>query len=203
MLTYILLWVLVLIVGTIVCFKILHSIAKTAAIAGFILLLFLAITATLTYSDIQELRGELAEKETAILLHEDLQLTFSTVQMGWSDEKTYTASEMTEEELQEWLKKEELNHIRSEGSYYKVFAVETSIFSPVDGSNMLLETIEDKSKAYEDRTAAYNTLQKMLMEKEGTTYLVQQYREGNIIVYPETMAFRIIEILPESWVKKW
>jgi hypothetical protein len=202
MLTYILLWALFLIVGTIICFKILHSLAKTAAIIGFILILFIAITATLTYSDIQELKSEIAEKEIVILLHEDNTLLFSTVQIGWGNIQQFTAVSMGDDELQSWIKKERYNHIKSSGSYYKVVLIETNIFEPIQNSETLLTVARKQELSYEERATAYATLEEQLMDQEGMLYLVQEYKEGNIIVYPKTMAFRVIEILPKSWVEK-
>jgi hypothetical protein len=200
MLSYLLLWVLVLIIGTAVCFRILHSIAKTAAIIGFIAILFVAITVGITYSDIQELKEELKVQEQVILIHNKGEVTFSTVQKGWGEANEYKQVPMTDEEIQKAVKKERLKYIKTIDSYYKVILADREIFSELDSA--ALNIIEDSSMNYEERTEAYNILQGELLQEKGLIYIVQEYKEGNIIIYPKTMFFRVIEVIPDNWTQK-
>ncbi len=201
MLTYIFLWILVLIIGTAICFSILRSIAKTGVIIIFIIILFIAITMGLTYSDINEFQKDAALGEKIILLRSNEQLTFSTVQTGWGEQETYSMPVLNDEELQKLLDNDNLKQIKISGEYDKVIIIDTEIFRDTEHAT-LLSVVEDSSANYDARTFAFTTLETELLEEKGLFYFIGDYKEGNIIIYPNTMFFYIIRFFPETLIEK-
>ncbi|PIN79428.1 hypothetical protein COV16_04370 [Candidatus Woesearchaeota archaeon CG10_big_fil_rev_8_21_14_0_10_34_8] len=194
MLSYLLIWIIVLIVGTIICFKILKSIAKTLVIAGFILLLFFAITTTLTYSDMQELKQELADRENVYFIQTDNNLVFSTAQYGEEYKELIIDNVEFNEEYYEDL----LNS----NDYYKIIIINTIIYDPLEEKTALLSIVSDSSMPFEARADALDELNKNLKEQEGTHYLIQEYKNKSIEVYPKTMMFWLIGTTPQTWLNK-
>lgn len=48
------------------------------------------------------------------------------------------------------------------------------------------------------RSTLFNMLLKISLDKEGPLFMLREYQKGNAEVYPETMLFRAIGVMPES-----
>lgn len=196
---YFLIWLGILIIGTIIGYIIMKNVIKTLVTFLFIIFLFAAITVTLTYSDIQELKAEIAQRENVILVQENQELLFSAVQ---THEKELKELAIGAAEQEQWVKEENYKPIQEAGEYYKVIVMSRSIFDAVE-KNALVETMEDKALPFEKRAAAYETLIAALEEKEGEWHMIKEYKEGSIDIYPKTMFFRVLSVIPSRWIEKF
>ena len=82
---YLIIWVLILVVGTVVCYVIAKNVIKALATFLFIIFLFLAITATLIYADWQHLKTQFTEKEAVIILQENQEYIFAVIKKDMLD----------------------------------------------------------------------------------------------------------------------
>ena len=213
--SYFLMWLLILFVGTIVGYIIVKNVLKTVVTFLFIIFLFATITIILTYSDIQEVKQELGEKQVIVLIHENQALLFGDVEKNlWSNENETVHSEIAikQQTLENYVALKRYNAILEEGEYYKVVAINVSFYNPVQEEiqissgvktkTELLEILQDPTQAFEDRAEAVEILNEEVLDQEGMRYIIEQYKEGSIVIYPKTMVFRILEIIPTDWLSE-
>ncbi len=211
---YFLVWVLILVIGTIILYFIVRNVLKTVVTFLFIFFLFAAITVTLTYSDIKGLKEDIQEREIVILVHDQHQYIFAFVQYHdpKSGEKVFKPVALSDAELMQGTAEKKYDSILALGNYYKVIFLDKSLFFVlpeefVTDNNQktteeLFAILANKELSFEDRAAAFDTILSAFQEQQGMLYAVEQLQAGTIIVYPKTMFFRILESLPLSWVEK-
>ncbi len=193
--SYFLAWVAVLIIGTIVCYFVVRNVLKVVVTFLFIVALFVAITISLTYSDVQELKQELGEEQILYLVHEDTTLLFPVVMVNMTENPSLHQSVLEESQIAALVKQKNYRAILENGAYYKVVAINTSAYSTDDAA--LLRTISDTDQLFSARADAFEELHK---DKNMLLFLFQGYKAGDVVVYPKTMVFRIMGIIPEDWV---
>jgi len=213
--SYFLMWILILFVGTIVGYIIVKNVLKTVVTFLFIIFLFATITIILTYSDIQEVKDEIGEKEVIMLIHESQVLLFGDVEKNlWGDENDteHLELQIEQEVLERHVALERYNAILEEGQYYKVVAINKSFYDTLqeeiqtsDGvkkKTELLALVENQAYSFEVRAEALEILNQEIQEQKGMRYIIEQYKKGSIVVYPKTMVFRILEIVPTDWLSE-
>ena len=193
--SYFLMWIAVLIIGTIICYFVVKNVLKVVVTFLFILALFVAITISLTYSDIQELKQELGEEQILYLIHEDTTLLFPVIMINMTEKYSLHQSTLQESQIASWTKQKNYQAILENGAYYKVVAINTSAYDAQDVA--LLQTMSDTNQLFSVRSDAFEELHE---DKNMLLFLFQGYKAGTVIVYPKTMAFRIMSIIPEDWV---
>ncbi len=193
--SYFLMWVAVLIIGTIVCYFVVKNVLKVVVTFLFILALFVAITISLTYSDIQELKQELGEEQILYLVHEDNTLLFPVIMTNMTEKYSLHQSTLEESQIAALVKQKNYRAILENGAYYKVVAINTSAYDAQDAA--LLETMSDTNQLFSVRSDAFEELHE---DKNMLLFLFQGYKAGDVVVYPKTMAFRMMGIIPETWV---
>ena len=193
--SYFLMWIAVLIIGTIICYFVVKNVLKVVVTFLFILALFVAITISLTYSDVQELKQELGEEQILYLIHEDTTLLFPVIMINMTEKYSLHQSTLQESQIASWTKQKNYQAILENGAYYKVVAINTSAYDAQDVA--LLQTMSDTNQLFSVRSDAFEELHE---DKNMLLFLFQGYKAGTVIVYPKTMAFRIMSIIPEDWV---
>lgn len=188
-------WIAVLIIGTIVCYFIVKNVLKVVVTFLFILALFVAITISLTYSDVQELKQELGQEQILYLVHEDNILLFPVVMMNMTAKHSLLQSTLPEGQIALWTNQKNYRAILDAGAYYKIVAINTSAYDSQDA--VLLQTLGSTQNGFSSRAAAFETLHE---DKNMLLFLFQGYKAGDVVVYPKTMAFRMMSIIPENWV---
>jgi len=181
---YFLIWALILIIGTLVFYVIMKSFLKTLATFLFIILLFVVITGTLTYSDFNNLKTKLEKMETAYIFEDNIPI-FAMIKNN--------------EAYQELALSSDYEEIRTQGEYYKVIVIKPGAYEVLHNTEQYMETIKDSTKTFEERAEAFNILNNAIKSK-GIRYLLSEYKKENIEFYPKTMVFKIIDIIPESWI---
>lgn len=193
--SYFLMWAFVLIIGTIICYFIVKNVLKVMVTFLFIVALFVAITISLTYSDLQELKQELGEEQILYLVHEDGVLLFPVVMVNMTENPSLHQSILEEGKLASWTKQKNYQAILENGAYYKLVTVNTSAYG--SDAVALLDVIGDTGQIFSTRTDAFVALHE---NKNMLLFLFQGYKAGDVVVYPKTMAFRMISLIPEDWV---
>lgn len=212
MVNYFLLWALILLVGTIVLFFLMKRILRVVVTILFIVFLFVAITITLTYSDVQNLRADIQDKEIVLIVHEQGEYLFGLVQYTENQEKKVKEISLFEDDIAAAIARENYKYILSAGNYYKVILLNKSVFAvlPSDimkendaiDKNVLFATLSNHALSFEQRAAAFSVLLSTLEEQEGMFYVFKEFQDGNVLIYPKTMFFRVLESLPLSWVQR-
>lgn len=202
MLSYILIWILVLVIGTLLCFKLLKSVLKTVAIAVFILLLFFITTLTLVYSDVQGIKEDFSEGKNLYILEENNEVLFAVgvVQEENNTKSEYQEVSMSNEELSIVLKKEDYKDIQESGTYNKILVIKKEVYAPIQESHLVFSIIDDQHVAFSIRAEAFLGLNAQLIGQEGFAYLLQEYKKGNVQIYPTSLFFQVLSFIPESWL---
>ncbi len=200
MFSYILIWALVLIIGTLLCFKILKSVLKTLAIASFIALLFIITTATLLYSDIKGLKADFSEGENLYILQEDDEVLFAMAIVREGNTTEYQEVAMSNEEMSQELQEGNAEEIRAHGNYKRLVVIDVQTYDALElqEKTALLQMIKDQYAAFPARAQAFEQLNAALLSQEGFASMINEYIKGNIEVYPKTLFFQLLSFIPTS-----
>lgn len=193
--SYFLIWVAVLIISTIICYFVVKNVLKVVVTFLFIFALFVAITVSLTYSDVQELKQELGEEQILYLVHKDNTLLFPVVMVNMTEKHSLTQSTLAENQIALLAKQKNYRAILEAGAYYKIVAINTSAYDSDD--IVFLQTIGSTQNAFSSRADAFETLHE---DKNMLLFLFHGYKAGDVVVYPKTMAFLIMSVIPEDLV---
>jgi hypothetical protein len=101
-------------------------------------------------------------------------------------------------------KKEAVESLRSENSreWFIDYAMEKAEI-PEGMEAQARKQIEENSPSEgEIRTTMFMVLLSALSEQEGSAFMIKEHQNENIDVYPETMLFRFIDIVPQSAVER-
>lgn len=201
---YFLIWLGILIIGTIIGYIIMKNVIKTLVTFLFIIFLFAAITVTLTYSDIQELREAIAEKEIVVIVQENEEPVFAAVIANMGNEPQLKELSLSEAELQESVQKKDWKAVQEGGEYDKVLSMSSTVFEGLDEQlpsqektkSELLNDMKNKELIFEERAGAYMVLEAALVEQEGIFYFLEEYKKGTIEVYPKSIFFQLLKVFP-------
>ncbi|MBI5073114.1 hypothetical protein HZA99_04810 [Candidatus Woesearchaeota archaeon] len=209
---YFLTWALILVLGTIILYFIMKNVLRVVVTFLFIVFLFVAMTLTLTYSDVQSLREDIQDKEIVLIVHDQGNYLFGLVQYTENEEKKVKEISLSEDDLAAAVADEHYKTILQSGSYYKVILLDKSVFAVLpseitagnetQATNDLFAILSDTNNSFDERAIAFSTLLSALSEQEGMFYVLSEFQNGNVVIYPKTMFFRVLESLPLSWVDK-
>ena len=213
MANYFLTWALILIVGTIILYFIVKNVLRVVVTFLFIVFLFVAITMTLTYSDIQSLRSDIQDKEIVLAVQNDGEYLFALVQYTENEEKKVKQVSMSEGDVAAAITDEKYKPILASGNYYKLILLDKSVFASLPSeiisdnetktTDELFAILSNRALSFDDRADAFSTLLSALEEQEGMFYVLQKFQDGRVVIYPKTMFFRVLESLPISFVEKF
>lgn len=184
---YVLMWLLIVVIGTLVGYVILKNLLKTIATFLFIVLLFVVVTGTLTYSDMKSLQTKLESMETAYIF-EDNTFVFGIVK-----------SREIYQECVECVAGKDYEEILEQEEYYRVIVMKPEAYEGLHEPEQYIEVIKDVTKTFEQRADAFITLNNAVKNK-GVIYMMYEYKKKNVEIFPKTMLFQIITIIPESLI---
>lgn len=212
---YFLIWLLIIIIGTLLFYIIFKNIIKTVVTFLFIVFLFVTITITLTYSDVQELKREIAQKEIVFVVHDEYKLVWSGVRSMNNNEINYKELQISTAEQERLLSKKEYEAFLEDGNYYKVLIISKELFEPLSEEISfesteyreatetakitkaeLIAILENNDIAFEQRAMAYNILIGAVLNEKGYPYLLKAYKAEDIDIYPKTIFFKLISLVP-------
>ncbi len=181
---YFLIWAVILVVGTIIFYVIMKNLLKTLATFLFIIVLFVVVTGTLTYSDINNLQTKLETMETVYIFEEEVPI------LGVIN---------NEDDYQELVLDKEYEDIINQEEYYKLIIIKPEAYEGLYNPEEYIMIIKDPTNTFDERAEAFMTLNNAVKDK-GIKYLWYEYKKENIKIYPKTMLFRIVSIIPASWI---
>jgi len=211
--------ILLLAIGLIV-FKVTKSILKAIFFAAAILTLIIVIFGGLLISDAVKFKENFPTQPSLYLLEEDniLIAGFSTI-FKEGAEPDYIAEDQLNS-FQISYKKENFKEII--GDNYKVFLIKKEIFASLNeirtGDDALTieewsdllesDTSDDvfKASGVNDETEFKGLLFALgfmtILDEKGAFIIFEEYQEKNIKIYPETIFFKSIKLVPNSLTKK-
>ena len=219
--------IIIFIVATIIIFKIVKTILKTILIVLILSFLLTAIFGFFTYQDAVELKDNLETKPKLMLLQDNEKIVAGFVTTDFEEEPEFlTISQITE--YQNSFKKQDYKKML--GNNYKMFIINLKAFDIIDeqldfngkktSKNSLYSMLKsnDPFSLYKSETGIdpalmgisdpvefkaniFGILFSEEIEKKGQFFIFSEYKEKNIIVYPETAVFRFIKLIPTSFIK--
>lgn len=219
--------IIIFIVVAIIIFKIVKTIIKTILIVLILSFLLTAIFGFFTYKDAVELKDNLETESKLMLLQDNEKIAAGFVTTDFEEEVEFlTISQITE--YQNSFKKQDYKKML--GNNYKMFIIELKAFDFDDeeldfigkkvSKNLLYSVLKSndpitlyKSKTNVDpalygisdhiefKSQVFAVLFSDAIEKRGQFFIFSEYKEKNIIVYPETAVFKFIKLIPTSFIK--
>ena len=219
--------IIIFIVVAIIIFKIVKTILKTILIVLILGFLLTAIFGFFTYRDAVELKDNLETESKLMLLQDNEKIAAGFVTTDFEKEPEFlTISQITE--YQNSFKKQDYKKML--GNNYKMFIIELKAFDFDDeeldfigkkvSKNILYSILKSndpitlyKSKTNVDpalygirdhikfKSQVFAVLFSEAIEKRGQFFIFSEYKEKNIIIYPETAIFKFIKLIPTSFIK--
>ena len=219
--------IIIFIVSAIVIFKIVKTILKTILIILILSFLLIAIFGFFTYQDAVELKDNLETKPKLMLLQDNENIIAGFVITDFKKEAEFLAlSQITK--YQNSFKKQDYKKML--GNNYKMFIIEIKAFDFDDeefdfvgkkvSKNLLYSVLKSNnpiglyksetgmdpaiygiSDPVEFKSQVFALLFSEAIEKRGQFFIFNEYKEENIIVYPETAVFKFIKLIPTFFIK--
>ncbi len=181
-------WLILLIIGTILIFKVIHKTLRIIlSLLSLILILTLvvgAVSGYFIYKDALDFKDNFGSAEKLFLLEDDGNILSGAIIKNLSSEDNIALTEEQLTFIQTEYKKESLDTIKDE--YWRIFIIKSSVFEPENPQDIkgdVLITLID----------AHTT--------SDSLFIFRQYRKDNIVVYPETIIFKTLRVLPISYVE--
>jgi len=165
-------------------FKFVKSLVKTLVMGLVALLVILAAAGFLVMSDVRDLKQNFSNSTKLMLFATEDELRFGVEVTTLELEGMNIISSSQMDEWQDSYSRKRYNKIAGE-DYYKLFILKNEAFEDPIGSP------DEFKSALDDYFSEGSTL-----------FLLREYREGNLVIYPETPVFKLVKIVPKKWVEK-
>jgi len=219
--------IIIFVVVSIVILKIVTKLIKAVLMILIIAFLITSIFGFFTYQDSVELKNNLENELNLVLLQDNEKIVAGFVATDFEEEAEFlTISQVAE--YQNSFKKQDYKKML--GDNYKMFIIEIKAFDLVDEelyfngkktSKSFLYTLlksNDPISLYKSETGIdpalngnsdpmefkaniFAVLFSEAIDKRGTFFIFGEYKKKNIIVYPETIVFKFMGLIPTSFVK--
>ncbi len=164
-------------------FHFVKSLIKTAVMALVVVVVVIAGAGFLVMSDVRDLKENFSNSSKILLLAGEEEIAFGLKVTSLDMDGMSTIERDTLDSWEETYRKGKYKPIL--GDDYKLFILKNEAFDDPVGS------------VDEFATASENFF------KEGNVVsFLMQYKEGNLIIYPETPVFKIVKLIPEKWARK-
>tara|TARA_Y100000310_G_C20537940_1_gene741810 strand:+ start:90 stop:656 length:567 start_codon:yes stop_codon:yes gene_type:complete len=173
-------------------------------ILNLILVIALSIFTYFIYKDAMALKGNLAQSSNIVLLEENNKALTGIILR----ELSQVVSQKNLEQYSVYLANDDYSKIL--GSYYKFILVDMEAVLNIDQDSFTIQEQEftkdellvllRSGENLEYRAAAFSyVFSKYLFSQNN---LLKEYKKGNIFIYPETIMFKVIKIIPVSLFDK-
>ncbi len=210
-----------IIVAIFIIFKVVKTVAKAMFIVSLLILLIAGIVAFFSYRDIAELREGLENEPKTILLADGDEIIAGFIDKGSGEMPEFLNSKRVEYFNSLY---EEKNFREIVGDNYRAFIVKADAIRPVGSidffgndvpGDVLFSSIrQDNSISYFERNTGasfgltddnkefnsyvFSTLFEDKLKINTGLFILTEYSRGNIAIYPETIVFKIIRLVPVS-----
>lgn len=171
-----LLLILLIIIGMYFAYKIIKSLIKVMIIGFIILLAFASITGFLFYNDFKDIKS-LGDEQKLFLLYDE-EISAAAIVTDW-DSNAIIIEELAD--IDSLYQAGQFKNLR--GNYSRVIVFDAGFFEEVPDEEAFAESVKGR------------------IDDKGTSYLYDQYMDGNLQVIPKTIVFYAAEWAP-SWLVK-
>lgn len=180
-------WLVLFVIGTILIFKVMRKTLQIIlSIISLVLILTLVIGAAMgyfIYKDAMDFRDNFGSAEKLFLLEDQGNIFSGAIIKSLSSEDNIALTEEQLSFIQEEYTKKNMDSIKN--NYWRVFIVKPAAFNlenPQDiKGNTLISLIDSHTES-------------------DSLFIFKQYRKNNIVVYPETIIFKTLRVLPISYI---
>ena len=190
------------VIGIILLFKVVKSILKLAIYLAVLMILIICVFGFLGIKDSKDLVNGISTKSNLYVLKEDNELTqgFRIIGFNLSTVNSFSSSDM--KDFNSYYAKKQYSKILGDG--YKLFIFDAKAFPQARGfdaasvlsdfaagnaSQEEIDLLKEQISNTQFLGFAYLLSSEM---KKDPSFLIKQYRLGNVIVYPETILFKIL-----------
>ena len=168
--------------------------------AGIIILLLMAANAYFIYRDFMDLRENFGQSSKEAMLVDGSKVITGIVLEGGSFE---TLSDQQLDEISSGLKNKNYEEIL--GDNYKLMILDADIVDDLDNEvEVLGQTMSQKeikktleSGSSSEKAALFAALlSKEIIANKNPLFFFSQFKDGNILIYPETALFKTVKLVP-------
>lgn len=174
--------------------------------AGIIISLILAANLFFIYQDFTDLRENFGVSEKKVILKDDDKVLTGLVLN--EDTKLMTNKQLNDYSL--YLKDEKYDKILDDS--YKLMVFDAEIISNLDAeidlgdktitSDEAITILKSKSSNAEEKAALFSILlADEILSSQNPLFFFSEFKNGNIVIYPETALFKTIKIIPVSFIE--
>lgn len=203
-------------------FNVCKTILKIFALVSLVLFLVLGIFGYFVYKDVMEFQQRFKEERNTFLLYDNNNIAAGFAQQNGN------FSLLTNDELVVARQAYKTNAFESLKGNYKIIIVNAAIFNQSETVDLdkivnipgirlgtrtnkdLLEFINGKNiqvmgyeiKHEEFGNSAFALMLSSSLEKNGPGFMIHGLKDGNIIIWRETITFKVIKYIPDSMINK-
>lgn len=181
------------------------KLAKLMFIAGMIIFLVLGVNLFFIYQDFTDLRENFGTSEKKIILKDENKLLTGLILSGKTEM-------MTDEQISEYstyLQNKEYEKILDDS--YKLLVFDYDIISNIDdpiiiddktlSKNQIDDILKFGNNAEEKAELFSILLADEILSSKNPLFFFSEFKNENIVIYPETALFKTIKIIPLSLIK--
>ena len=207
MVVFFIIGLIVLVAAIVLAVIFVRKVLKIILLVLLVIGILAGITGYLAYKDAMDLKENFAASPSIYLL-------------DWNGEIAAGFETSMEEAEPVFLDAQALaavndNHEKKDykeilGDNYKMFVFEKEAFEAVEtveygGDSHSKEVIYDIFEgdgSAEDKGMAFGVLVSTAGGDKGPLFMIEQYKEGNVKIYPKTIVFDLLKVMPLSWLEK-
>ncbi|MCH8004225.1 MAG: hypothetical protein IH934_06370 [Nanoarchaeota archaeon] len=174
--------------------------------AGIIIFLLLMANTYFIYQDFKDLRENFGVLEKKVILKDDDEVLTGLVLN--EDTKLMTNKQLNDYSL--FLKDNNYEEIL--GNSYKLMVFDVDIISNIhdeiemDGriipQNQAITILKSKNTDAEEKAELFSTiLADQILSSRNPLFFFSEFKNGNIMIYPETALFKTVRFIPLSFIK--
>ena len=200
--------IITIIIGVLIAvfvWGIFKKLAKLMFIAGMIIFLVLGVNLLFIYQDFTDLRENFGTSEKKVILKDENKLLTGLILSGKTEM-------MTDEQISEYstyLQNKEYEKILDDS--YKLLVFDYDIISNIDdpiiiddktlSKNQIDDILKFGNNAEEKAELFSILLADEILNSKNPLFFFSEFKDENIIIYPETALFKTIKIIPLSFIK--
>ena len=192
--------IIIVVLITVFVWGIFKKLFKLMFYAGIIILLLMAANAYFIYRDFMDLRENFGQSSKEAMLVDGSKVITGIVLEGGSFE---TLSDQQLDEISSGLKNKNYEEIL--GDNYKLMILDADIVDDLDNEvEVLGQTMSQKeikktleSGSSSEKAALFAALlSKEIIANKNPLFFFSQFKDGNILIYPETALFKTVKLVP-------
>jgi len=198
--------IIVFIVVLVLIWGIFKKLFKLMFFAGIIISLLLILNLFFIYHDFKDLRENFSVLEKKVILKDGDKVLMGLVLN--EDTELMTIKQLNDYSL--LLKDDKYDKILDDS--YKLMVFDVEIISNLDDKieiedeiftqDQIITILKSKNTDKEEKASIFSTiLEDEILSSRNPLFFFSEFKNGNIIIYPETALFKIVKFIPLSFIK--